>query len=156
MWKSSPSMFIFEKETSSKIRFCLSFFVFILIQIYCYLDRTVVCIYFIPEFTLISFCHTVLWWLWCPVLYNLIMCINVYVIFSCIFICLHLERENRLLASAYCQQYKLWRWTMCVGFVFDWLIDWLKTFKAHKSILSNAHDAWPMSWPVLRRCHILR
>jgi hypothetical protein len=33
---------------------------------------------------------------------------------------------------------------------------WLNTLTAHKSILSNAHGAWPMFWPVLRRCHILR
>jgi hypothetical protein len=26
----------------------------------------------------------------------------------------------------------------------------------HISILSNARGAWPMFWPVLRRCHILR
>jgi hypothetical protein len=29
-------------------------------------------------------------------------------------------------------------------------------FYSALSILSNAHGAWPMFWPVLRRCHILR
>jgi hypothetical protein len=29
-------------------------------------------------------------------------------------------------------------------------------FIAHISILSKAHGAWPLFWPVLRRCHILR
>jgi ABC-type Fe3+/spermidine/putrescine transport system ATPase subunit len=38
----------------------------------------------------------------------------------------------------------------------SWLIDWCNTLTAHISILSNAHGAWPMFWPVLRRCHILR
>jgi hypothetical protein len=32
----------------------------------------------------------------------------------------------------------------------------MNTFIAHISVLSNAHGAWPMFWPVLRRCHILR
>jgi hypothetical protein len=36
------------------------------------------------------------------------------------------------------------------------LIDWLNTFIAHISILSNAHGTWSMFWSVLRRCHILR
>jgi hypothetical protein len=37
------------------------------------------------------------------------------------------------------------------------LIDWFKIFySAHISILWNAHGAWLMFWPVLRRCHILR
>jgi hypothetical protein len=30
-------------------------------------------------------------------------------------------------------------------------MDWInKTQKAHISILSNAHGAWPMLWPVLK------
>jgi hypothetical protein len=39
-----------------------------------------------------------------------------------------------------------------------WLIDWLiePLYIAHISILSNTHGTWPMFWPVLRRCHILR
>jgi hypothetical protein len=40
--------------------------------------------------------------------------------------------------------------------LIDWLIGWLNTFIANISILSNAHGAWPMFWPVLRRCRILR
>jgi hypothetical protein len=32
----------------------------------------------------------------------------------------------------------------------SWLIDWLNKFIAHMFILSNAHGAWPMFWPVLR------
>jgi hypothetical protein len=28
-------------------------------------------------------------------------------------------------------------------------LDWLNTFTAHISILSNAHGTWPMFWPVL-------
>jgi hypothetical protein len=36
------------------------------------------------------------------------------------------------------------------------LIDWFNTSIAHIIILSNAHGAWLMFWPVVRRCHILR
>jgi hypothetical protein len=39
--------------------------------------------------------------------------------------------------------------------VINILINWLNTFIAHTSILSNAHGAWPMFWPVVRY-HILR
>jgi hypothetical protein len=49
----------------------------------------------------------------------------------------------------------LWKCTVYLQFKVT-LIDWLNTFIAHMSILSNAHGAWPMFWPVLRRCHILR
>jgi hypothetical protein len=37
-----------------------------------------------------------------------------------------------------------------------WWIDWLNTFIVHIPILSNAHGAWLMFWPVLWRCHIQR
>jgi hypothetical protein len=36
------------------------------------------------------------------------------------------------------------------------LIGWLNTCMAHISILSNAHGAWLMFWPVFRKCHTLR
>jgi hypothetical protein len=43
-----------------------------------------------------------------------------------------------------------------IDWLIDWLTDWLNTSISHKSIISNAHGAWLMFWPVLRRCHILR
>jgi hypothetical protein len=55
------------------------------------------------------------------------------------------------------RQRKMLKIQRCFDWLIDWLIDWLNTFIAHISILSNAQDgAWPMFWPVLRRCHILR
>jgi hypothetical protein len=61
------------------------------------------------------------------------------------------DRE-KIKQSCFCYSSKCswWRWSRRCFF------DWMNTCIAHISILSNAHDAWSMFWPVLRRCHILR
>jgi hypothetical protein len=47
-------------------------------------------------------------------------------------------------------------WFNTVEMYWQRNILYFSTFIAHISVLSNAHGALPMFWPVLRRCHILR